>query len=361
MQDETAQNELSPVVNEIIDYNTPQTLGVTPRYMLQHNAITRGAHTLSTTAQKLIAMAMSLLPPDLSSLSAAFTFPEFCAALGYEKGGESYKVFREAVKECMQCLIYLETEPDEKGKKAWKAFTWFTVAKYDEKTGQAEMTFSAELAGFLLALKWVYSKITLQDIGRLQSRYAIRIFEIAASYMSLKGKAGNRPGSWYFERSVEDLRFILGVPPDAYKETRDFKRKILEGPVREINQAGLGVEIMPQGIKQGRRIAVIRFECGPAERRARGGRRPKKTEAAPVPGAAALPPVLPAEPEEAALFREDKELRHLKDLYQDEFRVLYEEALAKPHALKDRMPEAHRQAAEAAALNKLRERHGIKK
>jgi plasmid replication initiation protein len=43
------------------------------------------------------------------------------------------------------------------------------------------MTFSSELAGFLVALKWMYSKIDLKDLGDLHSRYAIRLFEIAMS------------------------------------------------------------------------------------------------------------------------------------------------------------------------------------
>jgi hypothetical protein len=87
---EEMEATLPPVVN------TPATLGVTPRYVLQHNSVSRGAQSLSATAQKLAAMAMALLPPDLSSRTAAFTFTDFCNAVGYERGGESYETFRAA-------------------------------------------------------------------------------------------------------------------------------------------------------------------------------------------------------------------------------------------------------------------------
>jgi hypothetical protein len=93
---------------EISEINTPETLGVTPRFVLQHNAISRSIHDLSATAKKLTAMAMALLPPDLSSLTAAFTFTEFCQAIGYDKGGESYKLFKKAVDECMENVITIE-------------------------------------------------------------------------------------------------------------------------------------------------------------------------------------------------------------------------------------------------------------
>ena len=129
--------------------NTLETLGAMPYYVIQHNNISRGSHELSATARKLAAMAMALLPPDLSSLTATFTFAEFCSAIGFEKGGESYRIFESAVNECMECFITVETEPDEKGKKQWEKFTWFTYAKFDESTGKATMVFSEKLADFL--------------------------------------------------------------------------------------------------------------------------------------------------------------------------------------------------------------------
>jgi plasmid replication initiation protein len=310
--------------------------------------VSRSAHGLSATASKLAAMAMSLLPTDLSSLTAAFTFPEFCKALGMSIGGETYKIFKEAVKECMQCLIYLETEPDEKGKKEWKAFTWFSVSTFDEKTGQATMRFSEELAGFLIALKWMYSKIDLKDIGELQSRYAVRLFEIAMSYRSMQGKGKNPSQTWYFERPVSELRKIMGVKEGTHKETRRFREKVIEAPVKEINQAGLGIEIKPEGIKQGRRLASIRFDCVKIPRTIKGKHSGVK-EAIPLP-----------DPDyKTEYLLEEKELEHLKELYPAEFAELYEAKLANAPAW---LPEALKQtAAEGSAVMQLKERYGIRK
>ena len=247
--------------NELAPINTPETLGVTPRYALQHNAINRSAHTLSATASKLTAMAMALLPSDMSSLTAAFTFTDFCKALGYTRSGESYKIFKEAVRECLGSIIYIETEPDEKGKKDWKMFTWFTFAEFSEKTGQAIMKFSPELAAYLSALKWVYTKIDLQNVGSLQSRYAIHLYEFLFSYAFLKGKNGNHSNEWYVQLDLTDLRFLMGTPKDAYKETHLFKQKVIEGPIKEINKAGIGLEITINGVKQGRCLVTLRFDC----------------------------------------------------------------------------------------------------
>jgi hypothetical protein len=71
------------------------------------------------------------------------------------------------------------------------------------------------------------------------------------------------------------------------------------------------------GVKQGRRIVAIRFDCKHTPRPVRGKRR--GTEAAPL-----------SEPNpKTESLREEKELEHLKELYPKEFAELYEAALAK--------------------------------
>jgi hypothetical protein len=336
--------ELEAALLQVV--NTPTTLGVTPRYVLQHNAVSRGAHKLSATAQKLAAMAMSLLPPDLSSLTAAFTFPEFCKALGMSIGGESYEIFKKAVDECMESVITLETMPDEKGKKEWKKFTWFTMATFSEKTGQATMTFSSKLAGFLTALKWMYARINLKDLGNLQSRYAVHLFEMAMSYQSMAGKGGNRGETWYFDRDYPgEFRKIMGVEGKDYKDNHDLKRYVIDGPIREINEAGLGVEITPVTIKQGRRIVAIRCDCKKTPRTVKG--RNQTVE---------LPRTEPGTPVERD--REDKELARLRERYPEEFAELYQAALDdRPYFL--RKNGAGPFFAESRALMEPRDKYGI--
>jgi plasmid replication initiation protein len=326
--------------------NTPETLGVTPRFVLKHNALSRGAHNLSATAAKLTAMAMALLPADMSSLAVSFTFSEFCKALGYSKGGESFKLFKKAIDECMDSRISIEMVSTKSGKRKWIKYTWFTFSELDEETGTAKMIFSNLLADALKEFRRMYSKINLKDLGELESRYAVRIFEIAVSYSSLAGKDGNKSGQWYFERDIPELRHILGVPEGAYSQTRDFRKKVIEGPIKDINEAGIGLEINTEGIKQGRETKKIRFNCTKASRTVTAADG-KKSELADI--------ELKSDTQ-----KEAKELEHLKELYPEEFAVLYEEALTK-HTFISKDSQVLKLAAEGAALTKLREKYGIVK
>jgi plasmid replication initiation protein len=331
---------------------TPETLGVTPRYVLQHNAISRSAHNLSATAKKLTAMAMALLPSNLSSLTVAFTFIEFCKAIGYTKSGESFKLFLAALKECVNSSISLEITTEKTGKKKWEHYTWFISSDLDEETGVATMTFSPQLATVIVELKRVYSKIILRDIGELQSKYAIRLFELAISYSSLKGQHGNRDLAWYFERSVQELRFMMGIPEDTYKETRLFRQKVIEEPVKEINRSGIGLAIKTEGVKQGRRLAAIRFDCQQMAHilPQKGNRRKKSdtTEQLEFPDIS----------RKTASLRKEKELQHLNELYPEEFTALYAQELEKPSFLPP-TSNFRKQAAAGAAQARLREKYGI--
>jgi plasmid replication initiation protein len=339
--------------DELLPANTPESLGVTPRFVMQHNAISRSIHNLSATAKKLTAMAMALLPADLSSLTASFTYIEFCKATGYAIGGESFKFFKEAVKECLNNKICIETKSPKTGKKTWEGYSWFSYSKIDEESGVCTIMFAPQFAEVLVEMKRVYAKINLRDLGLLQSKYALRLFEIAKSYESMAGKDGNQSDTWYYERTVQEFRQILGVPDNVYSETKRFRQFVIENPVKEINAAGIGLEITPEGIKQGRKLAGIRLNCKKTLRKTppkRGQR--KKTK-----------PLkqleLPDQNPKAENQREEKEKQHLKELYPTEFAELYEEELAKPFLPFE--SGFRRLAAETTALSRLKERHGIVK
>ena len=339
---------------ELLTANTPETLGVTPRYVLLHNAISRSAHNLSATAKKVTAMAMALIPADLSNLTASFTFAEFCKAIGYTKSGESFWLFKAAIDECVYTKISIETVSPKCGKKTWENYTWFDYSRLDEESGIVTLSFAPKLASVMLEFKRLYSKINLSDLGGLQSRYAIRIFEIAKSYESLAGQDGNKEKTFYIERTVPEFRQMLGVPEEAYKETKRFRQFVIDNPVKEINAAGIGLEIKPEGIKQGRKVAKYRLTCKKTAQKIPSKRR-RKNKTGPE-----GKPDMPEIAIKTADSLQEKELEHLKELYPDEFADLYAEELNKPSFMPP-TSDFRRLAAQSAAFIKLKEKHGVVK
>lgn len=135
--------------------------------------------------------------------------------------------------------------------------------------------------------------------------------------------------------------------PEKSVPTYLFKQYAIEKPIKEINRAGIGIEITPEGVRQGRRLVAIRFDCRQSPRAAMGKRRRAKAEPLPEPDS------------KTENLREEKELEHLKELYPEEFAELYEAELAKAPAF---IPERFKRiAAEGSAFMQLKERHGIVK
>jgi plasmid replication initiation protein len=332
--------------------NTPKYCD-NPELALKHNAVIRSAHTLSANAQKLTYMALSLLPFDLSTREVAFSYPELCNALGLEIGGNSYELLKKTAEECMQCIVHIEREVVVRGKvkRSWEKFVWFSYSKFDEETGVFKMLFSEKLAEYLAEIKLAYTKVPLKDVGKLQSKYALRPYEMAKSYESMAGKYGNKPGEWSYERPIEDFRFILGVDKTEYSMTQDLKKRVFEIPIKEINSAGLGIELKTQTIKTGRKITDIRIDCKKVAHKVTTRKGKKKVaEASELPLEAGAP-----------ASREAKDLARLRAKYPSEFAELYAAETAKETKWLSADSEFKKQAAVIAASVKLRERHGVVK
>jgi hypothetical protein len=302
-------------------------------YVIQPHAVSRSIYRMSATARKIIAMAMACIPPDFSRRTAEFAVSDFYEDLDLHDGGTQRTILKAAVAECVGSVITLETPP-----RGWEMFTWITYAKYDDSANRISIEFSEKLADYLLELKKMYARIELADLGKLQSFYALRIFEIAKSYESLAGKEGNKKGKWFFTRTLPEIRHIMGIEPDEYPLTSDLRRFVLEAPVSELNNAGIGLSVSLSYIREGRCLAAVRFDCA-----AVAAKRPRKKPAAKKPAAA----------------DEDAELARLRQQYPTEYAALLESELANPPAklaaFYGANPDFARTAAGVAASRKLRD------
>jgi hypothetical protein len=254
----------------------------TAEYVLQHNAITRAIYNLSASAQKLIAMAMALIPMDAKELQdyrVEFTIKDFVDALKLSRiGTETEKYVLAAVRECLDSHIEIFLPNRE-----WVGWTWFLESRlvYEDTKNimrveantmnmpehipfiwdKITMTFNPCLGKVLNELKRHYTKINLADIGKLSSKYAIRFFNIAMSWQSEAGKKGNPPNTWYFAYTLPEIRSLFVIPKSKYPVTGNFRTKVIDHPLTEINNANLGIKITPEYIRKGRSLYGVKFWC----------------------------------------------------------------------------------------------------
>lgn len=268
---------------------------------------------LPVNARKVAALAIEKLPPDLSNLTASFSFSEIAAALGLTADEATDKcistLLEAAATDCMKCIVKIETEPDNRGRSSWFMFPMCTYSKGDETTCQGELRFSAELADFLKALKWMYAKAKLTDVGALRHTVVIRLFETAMGYRNLPGKLDAVDPSWYSEKVIQKL-----------------------------NRARLGVKLRHDGLGPDTQW-LIQFSYRKPSRR----------------GKRSAPPPEPEIKNED--LEEEPDLEQFKDQCLEEFTVLYQEELANvPPYIHEGLKEL---SAEGSALIQIREHHRI--
>lgn len=137
-------------------------------------------------------------------------------------------------------------------KRPWEMFHWVSTAKYDGE-GTLTLRLSDEIKPYVLELEKWFTQYQLKNILEFSSYYAIRLYEL------LKCRDGeNKNTKLELEFSVTELRVCFDCEK-KYKLFADFKRKVIDIAVREINEKS-DIWVRPTYKKTGRAITSIIFE-----------------------------------------------------------------------------------------------------
>ena len=128
-----------------------------------------------------------------------------------------------------------------------RKFRWIQEAVYAEGEGYVDVRLSTSILPYVNNLLEQYTVYHMQDVARMTSRYAIRVYELLVQWR----RRGSR------EVEVEWLRSALGAR-DRYSNFKDFRRRVIEPAVQQINERSpLHVEWRPR--KTGRKVTHIEF------------------------------------------------------------------------------------------------------
>lgn len=139
-------------------------------------------------------------------------------------------------------------------------FHWinlFSTMEFDKKKGGLRIKFNIDMKPYVLQLAdKPYTRIAAKTIFALSSMYAIRLIELMLQYQD--APSVKLSGVIERELSLQEIRKYLQVPENSYKEMRDFKRYVLDAPIRDINESTRYIfNYTP--VKTGHRITSFRF------------------------------------------------------------------------------------------------------
>lgn len=141
-------------------------------------------------------------------------------------------------------------DKDEVGRNKFNKSRFVQKASYVKGGGYVEIMFGNDVIPLITRLSEKYTEYELRQIKDLNSIYALRLFELL---MQWQGTGKTAPVS------ISDLRNRLGVEENQYKQMCDFKKRVLDSAVTEIND-NTNIKVKYEQIKEGRKIIAFIFK-----------------------------------------------------------------------------------------------------
>ena len=130
---------------------------------------------------------------------------------------------------------------------------WISQVRYLDDEGAIEVVFTPAVVKGITRIDGAeefFTKYLLEQTARMDSNYSIRLYELLVQWK----KAGKTP---LFE--LEQFRGQMGLGVNEYKRMCDFKRRVLDLAVEEINEKS-DLKVSYEQEKKGRRITGFKFK-----------------------------------------------------------------------------------------------------
>lgn len=222
--------------------------------VVKHNdLIQRSKYDLSVAEQRAIAYICSMIKPVTPSaatfgaaylLDYEFNIRDYAKVCGLPFGGKLYKETKALFRKLMTRIINVELDEDD------LMLAWLDVVRMSKQSGLIRIRINPEMAPFLFDLQNNFTAYGLLNILAMKSQYSIRIYELLHSH-TYKGEI-------IFE--LKDLKEKLMVEnKSTYKLYHDFKRKLLDLAIEEINKY-TDLHIRYEPVTKGlRKVIKVRF------------------------------------------------------------------------------------------------------
>lgn len=125
---------------------------------------------------------------------------------------------------------------------------WVQSVIYAENESYIKIKFTDEILPLITMLEKHFTSYELQQVASLKSVHAIRLYELLIQYRTV-GKV---------EMSLSDLRLKLGINESEYPRMDNFKARVLDIGIQQINEHS-DLTAKYEQVKQGRTIIGFKF------------------------------------------------------------------------------------------------------
>ena len=220
--------------------------------VVKDNALIQASYTLDTVEQRLILLAIaearetgqgitenSLLEVHASSYINTFNVEKHTA----------YTVLRDASRSLFDRYVTYHDINPKTGKDRSFHCRWVDKIGYEHQSGVVFLRFTQDIVPLITRLEENFTKYEIQQVSKLTSTYAIRLYELLIQWRS----SGQTP---IFNLST--FRQQLGVEAAQYKTMSNFKTYVLDFALKQVNEL-TDITANYQQHKTGRTISGFSF------------------------------------------------------------------------------------------------------
>ena len=221
--------------------------------VVKDNALIEASHKLSEVEQRLILLAILKAREvgdkveELKDKELVIHASDYMNAFGVDRDA-GYKSLKKAVMGLYQAewgYHYINS----KGNVVVRYERFTQSAVYIENEATVKFMFANAIIPMLVELERNFTSYEIEQVAHLRSRYAMRLYECLIRFKASKT----------LTITLDELRFRFGLLPDEYILMSNFKNRVLDLAVREIN-ANTDITVSYDQHKQGRTITGFTFK-----------------------------------------------------------------------------------------------------
>ena len=210
--------------------------------------IQKSRYNLSLQEQKVLHYIISQIKStDTQFKRYYFSIQDFCKICGidYTNGG-NYVYIKNILRDMFQHFIWITIIENGEEKETILRFIEKPFINHTKKT--IEIKLDDIMQEYLLQLKERFTEYNLLYILPMKSKYSPRIYEILKSYSNQK----------FAKTTVAKFRKMLMMEDEIYSNWSDFKKRILDKAINEINEF-TDIYVNYKLGRQNRKISSIAF------------------------------------------------------------------------------------------------------
>ena len=219
--------------------------------VVKDNLLINASYNLEVTEQRLILLAIINARQTGNGITADSKLEihasDYASRFDVTNDG-AYRALKNAVLNLFDRQFSFKEE-DKNGKIGTVKSRWVSRIKYIDDSATLEITFAPDVVPLITRLEQHFTSYQIKQVAQLTGKYAIRLYELLIAWREV----GKVP-----QINLAEFRNRIGVEDDEYMRMSDFKIRVLEPSIKQINEH-TDINVTYEQHKKGRSITGFSF------------------------------------------------------------------------------------------------------